>query len=608
MMRRYSFVALAAAIGLIVVTHTVHATPYASGVSISGTNVVSFLLNEPATTLTYSINGGTPIALDGSTIGSKSFNLGSPTNKFTINAGTTDATGYSIPTGGTVLAASSGMNNDANASGMNLISSDANSLNWFFSPRGVAVSNNPNAPNFGTAYVANSAPGTAAPAAGTRSVTKGLYAIHADGSDAYGYGITAANPAMQDGLTAWTDGSTNSPFRLAVGPTGDVVAADYASANANAFYLSPDLTTGHYLLTGFNGTAPSTDAGNGDGTVQPAHQYHGSVEAVDVTGSLGGGNLALYTLDEQLPLQHVTGNPTDSLDTRYSIWKYTIGGAANVDTANSDPVAGSPYGFTGQPAIQVTDPGAFGNFFSGGIIEDMQRGADGKFYFMQSRNAGNEAGVTVADASGNKIYDSLTATRALPGGTPTPPDILNTLRGMTVSPDQKWLAGVLGSSDIVAVPLVNGLPDLAHRLVVDTGPLATGRDIAFDAADNIEYVSSGQQLLRILALGGQTLTTLAYDPTQAAGSQYSFNVQQITSLAGDYNNDGKVDAQDYVLWRKSPGTYGGNPAGYIAWRSNFGAGGPGAGSSLSGSSVPEPGTLLLALTGIVAFGFGRRRQ
>ncbi len=41
-------------------------------------------------------------------------------------------------------------------------------------------------------------------------------------------------------------------------------------------------------------------------------------------------------------------------------------------------------------------------------------------------------------------------------------------------------------------------------------------------------------------------------------------------IAGDYNHDGKVDAADYVLWRKAPDTYGGDPGGYDTWRMNFG--------------------------------------
>ena len=43
-----------------------------------------------------------------------------------------------------------------------------------------------------------------------------------------------------------------------------------------------------------------------------------------------------------------------------------------------------------------------------------------------------------------------------------------------------------------------------------------------------------------------------------------------TGPTGDYNGNGAVDAADYVLWRKSPGDFGGSPTGYNTWRSNFG--------------------------------------
>jgi len=76
------------------------------------------------------------------------------------------------------------------------------------------------------------------------------------------------------------------------------------------------------------------------------------------------------------------------------------------------------------------------------------------------------------------------------------------------------------------------------------------------------------------------------------------------SLLGDYSGDGKVNAADYVIWRKTDGT----PAGYNAWRSNFGAGvGVGSGSLLE-SAVPEPGTWMLAVACTVACGGCRRRS
>lgn len=92
----------------------------------------------------------------------------------------------------------------------------------------------------------------------------------------------------------------------------------------------------------------------------------------------------------------------------------------------------------------------------------------------------------------------------------------------------------------------------------------------------------------------------------ATGGNGYLNDMQIEAIDGpgidgDYNDDGNVDAADYVLWRKDPNTYGGDPAGYNAWRANFGNS-PGAGSGgLGGSSaVPEPASFLLAV--VVAIG------
>jgi 4-alpha-glucanotransferase/PEP-CTERM motif len=88
-----------------------------------------------------------------------------------------------------------------------------------------------------------------------------------------------------------------------------------------------------------------------------------------------------------------------------------------------------------------------------------------------------------------------------------------------------------------------------------------------------------------------------------------------TVLAGDYNNNGKVDAADYPLWRKNNGTSNSlgpnDPIGvpitsaqYTQWRANFGNS---LGSGVSVNSVPEPATLLLLMAGMVGL-FGYRRK
>jgi hypothetical protein len=38
---------------------------------------------------------------------------------------------------------------------------------------------------------------------------------------------------------------------------------------------------------------------------------------------------------------------------------------------------------------------------------------------------------------------------------------------------------------------------------------------------------------------------------------------------GDYNDDGSVGADDYVVWRKDPTNNGGDPGGFDTWRANF---------------------------------------
>jgi hypothetical protein len=70
-------------------------------------------------------------------------------------------------------------------------------------------------------------------------------------------------------------------------------------------------------------------------------------------------------------------------------------------------------------------------------------------------------------------------------------------------------------------------------------------------------------------------------------------------LPGDYNGDGKVNAADYVVWRKTDGT----PAGFNTWRSNFGAmagAGSGVAVDAGGRAVPEPSSLLLGLGAAIA--------
>jgi hypothetical protein len=88
------------------------------------------------------------------------------------------------------------------------------------------------------------------------------------------------------------------------------------------------------------------------------------------------------------------------------------------------------------------------------------------------------------------------------------------------------------------------------------------------------------------------------------------------NLPGDYNNNGTVDAADYVVWRENEGTSNPLPndliggtigaAHYNQWRAHFGQmAGSGAGANLN-ARVPEPTSCLLLLMALTAFWWHRR--
>ena len=87
------------------------------------------------------------------------------------------------------------------------------------------------------------------------------------------------------------------------------------------------------------------------------------------------------------------------------------------------------------------------------------------------------------------------------------------------------------------------------------------------------------------------------------------------TLAGDYNNDGTVNAADYVVWRDNvnlpvilpgditPGTV--DQSDYDVWRQNFAAG-----AGAASTAVPEPGAVafMSMFLACMVSSTGRRRR
>lgn len=162
--------------------------------------------------------------------------------------------------------------------------------------------------------------------------------------------------------------------------------------------------------------------------------------------------------------------------------------------------------------------------------------------------------------------------------------------------DQVHVSGALALSGVLQVSFINGFsPALGDSFdILDFGTL-TG--------------NFSTRLLPALNFG------LGWDLSQL----YTNGTLRI-KLAGDFNNNGIVDAGDYIVWRNSNGQSGANlPADanndgrvnsldYPIWRANFGAtAAAGSGGNLPAGAVPEPASFALAGIGTITF-IARRRS
>ncbi len=97
-------------------------------------------------------------------------------------------------------------------------------------------------------------------------------------------------------------------------------------------------------------------------------------------------------------------------------------------------------------------------------------------------------------------------------------------------------------------------------------------------------------------------------------------ITEISGVPGDYDNNGVVDAGDYVVWRKSLGTNtqllnevdSTTPGSvtqedYVAWRSRFGST-TASGSLVGVSAVPEPSGIVLLFSASVALLWTAQRK
>jgi hypothetical protein len=127
-----------------------------------------------------------------------------------------------------------------------------------------------------------------------------------------------------------------------------------------------------------------------------------------------------------------------------------------------------------------------------------------------------------------------------------------------------------------------------------------------DNASSIELTSLGadpsQPASWVLSDGESPMEVATILPDHTGGDVGSPGVvgSAAVGVPGDFNNNGTVDAADYVLWRNggplqneidNPGTV--DEADYTSWQARFGAVSA-SGAALAGATVPEPAGALVA--------------
>jgi autotransporter-associated beta strand protein len=175
---------------------------------------------------------------------------------------------------------------------------------------------------------------------------------------------------------------------------------------------------------------------------------------------------------------------------------------------------------------------------------------------------------------------------------------------------------------------IDALTNTADRLIVNGNLNLSG------ASDLLRLSLAGGTLplagpLTIATYTGALTGTFNLDNANfsinyGTGTNSAITISNITSIdtggqLGDFNNDGRVNAADYTVWRNNLGATEANllngngdggtvgPSDYALWKLHFGEP-PGAGAGgLSASNVPEPCALGLAIVAIVGFTVCRRR-
>jgi fibronectin-binding autotransporter adhesin len=170
----------------------------------------------------------------------------------------------------------------------------------------------------------------------------------------------------------------------------------------------------------------------------------------------------------------------------------------------------------------------------------------------------------------------------------------------------------LTSTSTLNIELGGTMPGIQYDQLLVTGQLALGGTLVVSLINGFApALNQSFDLLDWGSLAGNfaslSLPTLGGGLSWNTAQLYTTGTLSVVSvgISGDYDNNGVVDAADFVVWRKNQGTtnvLANDPIGgtigtaqYDQWRSHFGQpSGSGAGATMN-ATIPEPSTLVLLM-------------
>lgn len=443
-----------------------------------------------------------------------------------------------------------------------------------------------------------------------------------------GTGATTINDVIQD-----------APVFSAPAPEISVISSGPLALNAANTYTGDTSLTGSSTIVRIGASSnatpgPSFTAGPfGTGTVTTNSSTPPTFKPI------GGDRLVSNAIN--MPFGFITASPTVAEDPTGPhnltlAGPITLGATGRIITNNFGAGVGLTLGAAAAPStITLGSTLTVKTQTAGGgltIINDAMSGPGGFTVqggaTVQLNGTNNYAGAT--QVTGSKLF--------INGSTTSPTatfDASSTLGGDGTFNGSVSTSGTIAPGNGVGtLTISNGvtMSGASHLAINVSGGVSdeldvTGGSLSISNSAFLDVTGAPQGLSWVIASYAGTLTgtfahvTAGYTVNYGAGTNSQITLMKSpTGIFGDFNNDGTVDAEDYVTWRKFSGTNtplpndNGNgvpigPADYTLWQANFGRPpGSGSGMLVAGGSVPEPAAVVLGLLGIGALSFVPRRR